>query len=412
MGVKVAYFVFRYPTLTQTFIQREVAGLLDHGLKITVCPLFSMKLKPGEPEPPAHEGARYGSWGDVVLFPFRLLRELLRSPRNLFGALAALVRYRPRTFEAWVHTFLGVVCAVNRAGMVRRGGYGLAHGAWATGPATAAMALSRLCGIPFSFGGHAYDIYRFGGDPFLDLKLEHAQFVHTTTEANVKYLSERSSRKDLRIVLARRGLSRMPEERKDKARSGFEEKRVELISVGRLVEKKGQVFQLQACSILRERGVSFHLTIIGEGPLRKELEAEIAKRGLEDVVSLPGAMDPQEVAAAYAKAHVFLHTGVVDREGDRDGLPNVIPEAFANRLVVIGSLTAGVLEAVKNEETGLVVDPTRPGEIADAIVRVREDQDLRNRLAETGRAWAEEHFSASKNTGILAEAMKVSSTPV
>jgi colanic acid/amylovoran biosynthesis glycosyltransferase len=101
-----------------------------------------------------------------------------------------------------------------------------------------------------------------------------------------------------------------------------------------------------------------------------------------------------------------LHTGVVDSEGDRDGLPNVIPEAFSFQLPVVAFALPGVLEAVKHEETGLVVEGADSKKLAAAIQRLAADPGLRVGLGNNGRKWAEENFSVRRNTLKLAEAMR------
>ena len=117
-----------------------------------------------------------------------------------------------------------------------------------------------------------------------------------------------------------------------------------------------------------------------------------------------GALDPDQVQEAYQWADIFLHTGVIDTQGDRDGIPNVIPEAFAHGLPVISSRTAGPMEAVTHEANGLIVDPSDTPALADAVKRLAGDAALRQRLGENGRHWVEENFLITRNAEILAKA--------
>jgi glycosyltransferase involved in cell wall biosynthesis len=259
--------------------------------------------------------------------------------------------------------------------------------------------LGRLLGVPFSFGAQAWDLYRHGGDAFLPAKLRAAAFVHTTTNANYKHLRSLAGNDAVKIVLARRGLAVLPVLPKREARTGP----VRLLSVGRLVPKKGHAHQLAACARL---GVPFELRIIGEGPLREELTATIARLGLTGSVTLEGAKKPAEVAEAYRWADVFWHTGVVDPQGDRDGLPNVVPEASAHGLPVISSKMPGVDEAVEHEVTGLLVNVADADALAAAVRRLAQDAALRERLGANGRRWVEENFVAAKNTALMAAAYR------
>jgi len=398
----VAYIFERYPVLSQTFLRREVAGVRDQGVRIQIHSL----LRPDSADL-AHqvEGVPVDTfrWWEAAALIIALPRELLRDPALLRDGWRLYRRYRPTNPENFWSTVWAAIFAVCRANRLRRHKPDVIHGVWATAPATAAAILSRLCGVPFSFGGHAYDIYRHGGDAFLEPKLRTATFVHTTTDAAANYLRERAHGAPVKIVLARRGLDQLPPK---PARDTTTPHPVRLLSVGRLVPKKGHIHQLAACALLKSWGVPFVARIVGDGPLDDDLRQKIDHDGLHDLVSLTGPLAPQQVDEQYLWADIFWHTGVVDAEGDRDGIPNVIPEAFARCLPVISSRTAGPMEAVTHDVTGLLADPSNPAELATAVKRLTDDPKLRQQLGESGRHWVEQNFLISKNAEILARAFR------
>ena len=407
MPLKIAYVVMKYPTLSQTFIEREMRALAALGVQVEVHPCLDFRRaeEVGLPVPPELTVVRAGSAARIVLAGMvGAVRELARRPGLLRQGMRTVWRHRPRHLEGWFHTVWGTVFALARAEEFRRCAPDVIHGAWATAPATVAAVLGELCGRPFSFGAHAYDLHRHGGDPLLAPKLATARFVHTTTRANVDDLCRRFPGRRAEIVLSRRGLRGLPvlPERPERA-LGAE---LRILSVGRLVPKKGHTFQIAACRELARRGVAFRLRIIGEGPLRPELAAAVAGAGLRAAVALAGERSPEETQAAYARADVFWHTGIVDAQGDRDGLPNVIPEAFAHGLPVISSAAGGAGEAVIDGQTGLVVDPADARALADAVERLARDEGLRRRLGAGGRAWVEENFLSEVNIRLLAEAFR------
>ncbi len=405
MPLKIAYVVMKYPTLSQTFIEREMRALAALGIQVEVHPCLDFR-RAGVvdlPVPSELTVVRAGSVVGVVLAGIvGAGRELARRPNLLRQGIGLLWRHCPRHLEGWFHTLWGTLFALARAEEFRRRAPDIIHGAWATAPATVAAVLGELCGRPFSFGAHAYDLHRHGGDPLLAPKLDAARFVHTTTQTNVDDLRRRFPGGRAEIVLSRRGLPRLPELNTRTASAPGAELR--LLSVGRLVPKKGHGFQIAACRELARRGVAFRLKIIGEGPLRPELEAAIAAAGLEASVELAGERSPQETQAAYVWADVFWHTGIVDAQGDRDGLPNVIPEAFAHWLPVVSSAAGGAGEAVLDGQTGLLVDPADARALADAVERLARDEGLRQRLGLAGRAWVEDNFLSEVNVRRLAEA--------
>src|SRR2546426_6311353 len=185
-SMRVAYIFERYPVLSQTFLRREIAGLRAHGLEVEIHALFSVAW---------HE------W-------FNVPAELARRPALLGEGVLWLRRCPPNNWENFWSTVWAALFALARARRVRANPPAVLHGVWATGPATAAVILGRLCGVPFSFGAHAYDVHRHGGDAFLTPKLKAAAFVHTTTSTTASLLHARCP--EARIVTARRGLEELP----------------------------------------------------------------------------------------------------------------------------------------------------------------------------------------------------------
>jgi colanic acid/amylovoran biosynthesis glycosyltransferase len=388
----VAYIFNRYPVLSQQFMQREIAGLEAAGLRVQI---FSLLRADGDAD-------YFRAW-ELLKLPVALPRELRRDPRLLRDGWNVLRRHRPNNFENFFATVWATLFAVVRAKQFRRAKPKIIHGAWATGPATAAAILSRVTGVPFSFGAHAYDIYRNGGDAFLRPKMRAAKFVHTTTAANVEHLRALvPDHPGNKIILVRRGLPKLP----PLLQRVRETQPIRLLSVARLVEKKGHRHQIAACAALRAQGVPFELQIIGDGPLRRDLQREIRSAKLQDAITLRGALAPSEIENAYRWSDIFLHIGIIDAQGDRDGLPNVIPEAFAFGLPVISSRTSGATEAVLDEETGLLVDVANPQNLAGAIKRLAADPELRDQLGRNGRIWVEENFLLSRNAELLAAAFR------
>jgi colanic acid/amylovoran biosynthesis glycosyltransferase len=414
MPLKIAYVVMKYPTLSQTFIEREMLGLVAQGLEVEVHPCFDFRRLSARElaTPTALPVVRAGSrWRFCLAVGTGAFRELSRRPGLLWRGLKLLGSYPAPHWEGWFMTVWGALFALARAAEIRRRGIAVIHGAWATAPATAAAVLSELCGIPYSFGAHAYDLHRHGGDPLLGPKLLSARFVHTTTQANAVDIAARFPQRRAGIVLARRGLSSLPALR-PAAVSAFEsgpanqKTALQILSVGRLIEKKCHACQIEACAELARRGLPFRLRIIGEGPLRADLAASIARLNLQHRVELAGERSPAEVAAAYAAADVFWHTGVVDSQGDRDGLPNVIPEAMSHGVPVISSAAGGAGEAIRDGENGLIVDPYDAAALADAVFSLAGDPAWRQQLGEQGRRWVELHFLTEQNTRKLAEAFR------
>ena len=168
-----------------------------------------------------------------------------------------------------------------------------------------------------------------------------------------------------------------------------------LLAVGRLVEKKGFSVLLAALELL---DIPFTLRIIGEGPERDRLQATIDACGLQDRVSLCGPMTHAQLPAEYAAAHVVVVPSIMDRSGDRDGLPNVVLEAMASQRPVVASDIAAIASAVRHGETGLLVPPGDAGALATALRTVAGQPTLLEHLGRNGRRRAEAEFELGRCT--------------
>jgi len=171
-----------------------------------------------------------------------------------------------------------------------------------------------------------------------------------------------------------------------------------ILSVGRLVEKKGFPFLLQAAAILHGRGVPFEAIVVGDGPMRDELERLAGGLGLRDKVVFAGHLTQEQLGHVYRRADVFCLASIVAKDGDRDGLPNVILEAMGYGVPVVASNLSAIPEVVVAEETGLLVAPGSPQELAAQLERMLGDPSLRARLAENARRLVETEFDLRKNT--------------
>lgn len=227
-------------------------------------------------------------------------------------------------------------------------------------------------------------------------KVALARFVHTSTEMGRRTLLERGAAPD-KVVVIRRGLDVFP----DMKPLRTPRRPLQLVCIARLVPKKGLRRQLKVHAALRDAGIAFAVRIVGEGELRGELERETAALGLTEHVTFTGQVPPDAVWEHLRWADVLLHTGVVAVTGDRDGLPNVIPEAMVVGALVLTSPTAATTEAIEHEVTGLVADVNQPDAWVAALRRLAEDDALAERLRAAARRWTEENYDAHRNAARL-----------
>lgn len=170
-----------------------------------------------------------------------------------------------------------------------------------------------------------------------------------------------------------------------------------VLHVGRLVEKKGTALLLHAFAEV-PRG---RLAVIGEGPLRRGLERLAAELGLGERVSFLGAQPPGKVAEWMRRAAVLAAPSLAAKDGDAEGLPNVVVEAAASGLPVVGSDHEGITEAVADGKSGFIVPEGEAGPLARRLAELLGSASLRQEMGLTGRALAEERFDAARQMRLL-----------
>ena len=386
----IAYIFTTFPKTTETFLQREIVALRAQGVDLR---LYSMWGGGGSFRGLPVES--FNKWRLLELL-WLIPYETWRKPDIMKQLLKGLATRRPPSWLNFWENMLGAGFACIYGRGFRRNPPGLVHAAWSGAPATAAWLLWRMNGHRFSAGAHAYDVFEHGGDWWLVDKLKHAVLIHTSTEVARRALIDRGIDPG-RVVCIRSGLERLPSVKPLHA------SRVPLhiLSVARLVEKKGLDRQLRIYAALKASGLGFEARIVGDGPLRQKLEKLAGHLGLGDRVTFVGQVPSHEVWGHMNWADVLLHTGVVARSGDQDGLPNVIGEAMAAGVPVVTSPTAGTTEAVTDGVSGVVLPVDAPEAWVSALRRFSLDDAYCESLRAAARQWIEANFDVRVNTDKL-----------
>lgn len=394
--LKVLYVVSLFPCWSETFIVREIRALLTRGVDVRILSLRHPFEELVQSDAQELEGRALYPPGFARAL-LKVVLQVVRRPRAslvpLFQILSGL-RTRPvslaKTLVVWWR-------ALAMADVVSETGAKLIHAHWATYPSTAAMILSRLLGIPFSFTTHAHDM--FLEDHLLRQKLERCLFVVTISEFNRRFLADRyGERAVARLRVIHCGL---PLHEFAYAPDGREEGT--LLAVGRLDEVKGFEYLVEACGLLRDRGVDFRCEIVGEGELRERLVARLASLNLSSRVRLLGAQGQEQVRERLHRASVFVLPSVVAADGNMDGIPVALMEAMAVGLPVVTTRVSGIPELVRSGENGLLAAPADAAGLADLVASLLEDRGLRERLAAQARRTIEEEFDVVTEAGKLLE---------
>ncbi len=392
MTDKVSYLLSMYPEFHETFVAREVEALRRTGTDIAV---FSLKSPPPEGHDlyPDHRSFLHHAG---FLFDHRViaanLAQLLTTPGRYVAALIMLISLygkRPKELLKALSVFPKTVYFARL--MAKRGG--ILHAHWATIPTAMALIINKLTDIPISVTAHAWDIYLTPQEE-LRKKIAAVKGVVTCTDFNVRYLQEICRPEDRdKIRLNYHGLDFSTVEANAEAKA--EGEKLNILAVGRLVEQKGFIYLVRALKQLA--GIRVTLSIIGEGPLRESLEREASTlpEGVE--VRFLGRLTHHETLRQMAMSDVFTAPSVIAKDGDRDGIPNVVLEAMACGVPIIGTNVSGIPEVVLNDETGLLIPSENADALAKALKTLLGDQTKRQTLGTNAKALVTKRFDMDRN---------------
>ena len=390
---RIAYLIKCFPRTSETFILHEILELEHQGLALRI---FSLYEPSTTKVPEAVQEVR----APVTYLPGHFLRRtlallpaaarrFLKAPwRFLCIALSAVIHYR-QPFVLLKH----LLYAAYLAGQFEREGITHVHAHFANMPTAVAQFVYQFTGISYSFTAHAKDIY-LSRPADLAYRMHMARFVVTCTAYNQRYLAGLADQGlDGHIHCIYNGLNL----RAFPAGVSVPPAHTLILTVARLVEKKGLSYLVQACRILTDQGYDFTCRIVGEGLLRPVLEQEICDLGLTGWVELWGAETHERVIEMYRHATLVALPCVIGENGDRDGIPNVLVESLYMGVPVVSTPVSGIPELITPEVNGLLVAPRDSAALAAAIARLLADPQLCGRLALAGRQTVLARFDMARN---------------
>ncbi len=381
---QVAVLVKRFPRLSETFILTEFLELRRQGMSVQLYAIMDAGEREAHPEAlalaPEVVYLRAGSaWTALP----GVLRTARRHPRGTLRAAGwVLTRHSRAAARNLVHAMV-LLDRLSECGPAHL------HAHFLHSPAAIAFIARKVSGQRYSLTGHAKDIYTTLPEN-LRMRCRDAEFVTTCTEAGLRYLVEEVGVPRRRVSLCRHGV--------DAERFGAAPRQPRpgrILTVGRLVPKKGFDVLVRACGELHRRGVPFELRILGAGQLREQLLALAAGEGIADRVRLPGSVSQSRLVSELAEAELFALAPVVTPDGDRDGIPNVILEAMAAGVPVVSSEISGIPELIADGFNGRLVAPGSAERLADTLQELLGDRAQRARLADAAQRLVRERWGWS-----------------
>jgi len=286
--------------------------------------------------------------------------------------------------------------ALALADEIKKQGITHLHAHFATSATTVARLAAIFTGINYTFTAHAKDIFHVDTDQTsLHIKFSDSATAITVSDYNLDYLQNTLNISHSPIQRIYNGLDLDRFEYSEPDNQNFN-----ILTVGRLVEKKGFRYLIEACKVLKARGKKFRCKIIGTGPLHDELQQQINKANLTDCVTLCGPRPQQEVIQEIRNATLFAAPCIVGVDGNRDGLPTVLLEAMALGTPCISTDVTGIPEVIHHNKTGLMVEQKNSDSLADALETLLDNTELRKKLAQNARKLIEKDFNITSNTAL------------
>ncbi|TLD72306.1 glycosyltransferase family 4 protein [Phragmitibacter flavus] len=388
----LAYVFERFPTFTQTFCVREVLELVRLGLRPIIFSIHDTRAESVQHFPKElFDQVHFLPPEDQLVKEVLKLKKQNRLPQSVVLTLrhwndrsdklrvyeAAWIGHRMRQLRARVHH---------------------AHSHFAGVGARTCWWLRKFHGLSYSFTAHANDIFCNPGDvhPKPETLARDASLIVTVSDYTARDLHHRFPAASARVRRVYNGLDLGPFQRaKEKQKASKNPQQAGgILSVGRLIEKKGYDDLIAACALMRDRGLNFHCRIVGEGPLEAELRFQIADLNLNHLVSLTGPLPMNEIIRLLAEeTQIFALACKTEKDGGKDNLPTVLMEAMAAELPCVSTHVAGVPEMVINGETGLLCEERQPEALAGLLAGLLSDPARCEQMGKAGLAHARQHFS-------------------
>ncbi len=410
----IAYVVKRYPRYSETFIVNEILAHEAAGLDVRIFALrppvdshFQDKIARVKApvtyiQKPSQGRSHPDLLGQNPTAASYLWAEIQATAAlipDLWGKLA----YATGERSSVLYQALWLAQAVRHEGITHL------HAHFASVATSVARLAAHFAGIPYSFTAHAKDIFHESVDPAdFARKLQDAAAVVTVSDYNRAYLQQQYGETATKVKRIYNGMDLT--ELSYQPHSENPEPPL-IVSVSRLVEKKGLTYLIAACDLLRRWDCAFRCQIVGTGPLETTLRSQIAQHQLEPWVEITGPKPQGEVFQLLKQATVFAAPYVVGKDGNRDGLPTVLLEAIALGTSCVGTDVTGIPEIIAHQKTGLLVAQNDPEQLAKALQTLLHQTELRSRFAQAARQRLEQAFDLQRNAAQLRQLFHLGEAP-
>jgi len=405
---KIAFVTTSFSTLSHTFIRREIAELRRLGVDI-----YLFGVRPEKKEQILEKGITYDK-ETVYLYPIKIF-PVIRS--NIWFAISKPFCYLKTFYHSLLnkdgsiwqrvksayHFFISPYIAAQ----MQEKGISHIHAHFLHVPSTIAMYCSKLLDVSFSITAHSAGIAKLKEMSDLKTKVKEAKFIFAVSNYTKDYIDKFIYPCSKKTYVVRCGLNPREYSFKDSHRfGGGIDGKIQLVAIGRLVEKKGFSYLIEGTSCLRKAHVNFNVKIIGAGPLKLDLEILSKMHGLASMIVFTGQLPTEETKQELNKSDIIIVPSVESKSGEKEGLPIVIIEAMALGVLVLATEHSGIPEVVKHKVTGLLVPERDSGAICESIKLALRNKKLREECIQNARRLILEEFDIAQTAKLKMDIFK------
>jgi colanic acid/amylovoran biosynthesis glycosyltransferase len=390
--LKIAFITNQFPVLYNSFTVNEILGLSDRGCDVSVYSISWARLGVSNENALAITSKvkyfpeywpRYGFNRFLGLKLLGLSSKLAKNYDGInkrVGRLLFLGVTPKLPYNNYFNYFGWNVYAFdNLAKEIMSDNVDIIHGAYGNRPATAAMLLSKLSGVPFTFEAHAYDL--FVDFPFAREKIDNAKMIFTISNYNKEHVLKTYGCARQKIAVMRVPINKRYCDLLD---SNSKKDHV-ICTVSRLHPIKGIDDAIDAVSIVKNEYPEVKYHIVGDGLLEEKLKSKVKALSLEDNVVFHGELGNEAALKILAESSLFLLPSKIGENGDRDGIPTSMIEAMYLKTPVVSTNVSGIPELVDTDVNGYLVEPNNPEELAKYVRKIIANKNLRIEFGEHAR---------------------------
>lgn len=381
--MNIGYVLGRFPTLSETFVLNEIVELVGRGHKVHIFSIFNPMENIVQSE----------------VNEYNLLEKTYYPP-SYFKLGLELLKFDSLFFyknQKRIDKFYYIAVARYFSKIIEKLDLDILHAHFAKEPAFTAMLISKVTGVPFTFTAHAIDIFVNPDVKALRERMDNASRVVTESHFHKKYLRNLTGidEKKIEVVHICPFLEKVNKIRKEHRKKENEEW-TNLITVARLVEKKGIEYAILAVNEIVSEFPNLQYAIIGDGPLKNNLKKLITKLKLESNINLVGALDNTSALEKVINSEIFILPCIKAKNDDMDGTPTALMEAMALEKTVVSTNISGIPELIENGKEGILAEPRNTEQLIKIIKILLEDEDLKVKMGENGRKKIENEFNIHK----------------